>query len=137
MGESAGRDALPKMLAMATSLGARVMGEDGVVYVEMSSSSISGDRKVIPRAGAALLLSVVGLTLIGIALALQFGTSFEERSDMIPMPIVALPFVSVGIVAVMVSTVFALSSIVPWNRRSSKFAVMALMLDVLPLLFIS
>ncbi len=140
VGVEANRDDLSKMLALATVLTARVMGEDGIVYVEVPSSSSSCEaRRVIPKAGASLFLSVVGLVLIGIAAGLHFYLREDPFTAALagsPLPILTFPLVGVGVVAIVASAIYAISSLYPWDKRCSKFAVIALVLDVLPLLFL-
>ena len=138
VGKFTDSDVLVKMVSMAETLGARATGHDGVVYVDSSSSS-SDSRRVIPRAGASLLLSIGGLLLIGAAVALRVGLSPGDAVISLEgslLSVITLPLISVGIVALFVSVLFAVSSLFPWKRRCSKLAVMALLLDIIPLLFL-
>jgi hypothetical protein len=142
VGDSSSSDVLSKMVAMAEKLGARATCHNGVVYVESttSSSSTCSSRRVIPRAGASLLLSIVGLVLIGVAVALRVGLNHEDAVISLAgslLSVVTLPLISVGIVSLFVSVMFAVSSLYPWDRHCSKYAVIALLLDGLPLLFMT
>lgn len=134
-------DILPKLLEIALRLDARVMDHKGVVYVRATRPGTGMNRKkrVIPRAAAALLLSVVGLVLLGAAmLHLFFYHQYDEVTLRgASLSFITPPLVGVGTVAIIASILLAVSSLYPWDRRWSKFAVTALILDVLPLLFVA
>jgi len=140
VGVSPSRDVLAKMLVIAGVLGARVMGHDGVVYVRppRPRTTMHRTRRVIPRAAASLLLSVVGLALLGAAMAhlLIFLEHEVVTLRGATLSFVTPPLVGVGAVALIASALMAVSSLYPWDRRWSKFAVTALVLDALPLYFI-
>jgi len=140
VGVSSELEVLTKMLALAVQLEARVMGHDGVIYVKAPSpTSIRRNRRVIPRAAAALVLSVVGLSLLAAAMLHLIMTpgyndlTLRGASFSFVLP----PLIGVGTVAIIASVILAVSSLYPWDRRWSKFAVLALMLDGVPILFVS
>ncbi len=139
VGVSSDLEVLTKMLAMAVQLDARVMGHDGVVYVKAPSpTSIRRTRRVIPRAAAALVLSVVGLSLLSAAmLHLIMSHNYNDLSLRgASFSFVLPPLIGVGTVAIIASVILAVSSLYPWDRRWSKFAILALILDGLPVLFV-
>lgn len=140
VGHSPSREVLAKMLAIAAALSARVMGHDGIVYVEVPRprTTIIRNRRVIPRAAAALLLSVVGIVLLAAAvvhLLVYYDTDTVSLRGA-TLSFITPPLVGVGAVAIIASTILAVSSLYPWDSRWSKFAVTALILDALPLLFV-
>ena len=138
---STSADVLSKMLELSGAFDGRVMDQDGVVYVHAPrpSTGIRQQRRVIPRAVASLLLSIVGLSLLGIAMMHLF---FYHQTDEVSLrgaslSFVTPPLVGMGSAFIVASILLAITSLYPWDRRWSKFAIAALILDVLPLLFIS
>lgn len=141
VGETADRETLCKMIDLAKVLDARVMDEDGVVYVQAPrpTTGMRHKKRVIPRAAAALLLSIVGLVLLGGAILNLFvNHEYEEVSLRgAAYSFITPPLAGIGAVAIITSILFAVTSLYPWDRRWSKFAVTALILDLLPLLLVA
>lgn len=139
--ESTGDGVLPKLLEIAARLEARVMDREGVVYVRATrpGTGMNHKKRVIPRAAAALLLSVVGLVLLSAAMLHLFVYHQYDEVTLrgASFSFITPPLVGVGTVAIIASILLAVSSLYPWDRRWSKFAVTALILDVLPLLFVA
>lgn len=107
--------------------------------VNIRAEDPNPQRRVIPRAKAAFVVSIAGLAVSGIgALCFDALASGYAAPESPPAWLVFFPhaFVTTGLAAVVASAILALFGLLPWKPGVSKYAALALGVDLLALLWI-